>query len=247
MDNSVIIVLFGSILLQRVPIYNYSGRDESQVMATTAKGIEKIKKGVQARKEPQQERAKQTVAKILNGARVILEREGRKGLSARKLAKECGMSTGSIYDHFPGISAVLFALNEERMNQEMEVYRDFEKRDTENTSMEEWIDAFVQQDATLEWGSALDLELEEAIKQDEKLKQLKMHSIAQQRQFLVEALRKRNAHAKDSQLEALASFLIGLSDLSFQLRHVDKLTEKKLILDATIDLAKRLATYPLPE
>ncbi len=216
-------------------------------MATTAKGIEKIKKGVQARKEPKQERAKQTVAKILNGARVILEREGRKGLSARKLAKECGMSTGSIYDHFPGISAVLFALYEERMNQEMDVYRKFYKHDTETLSMEEWIDAFVQQDATLEWGSALDLELEEAIKQDEKLKQLKMHSIAQQRKFLVETLRKRNTHAKDSQLEALASFLIGLSDLSFQLRHVDKLTEKQLILDASIDLAKRLATYPLPE
>ncbi len=214
-------------------------------MEKTAKSIEKIKKGVQARKAPQQERAKQTVARILLGARTILERDGRKGLSARKLAKECGMSTGSIYDHFPGISAILFALYEERMNQELEVYREFYAQDSGELSMEEMIEVFVGQDAALEWGGALDLELQEAIEQDEKLKQLQVHSRELQQGFLVDTLRKRNADAKDSQLEALASYLIGINALAFQLRHVQKLPEQKLILDIAVDLGKRIATYSL--
>ncbi len=216
-------------------------------MEKTAKNIEKIKKKVQARKTPQQERAKQTVSSILLGARTILEREGRKGLSARKLAKECGMSTGSIYDHFPGISAVLFALYEERMNQELETYREFYSKDSGDLPMEDLLDSFVRQDATLEWGGALDLELQEAITQDEKLKQLQEHSLELQRGFLVDALRKRNESASDSQLEALASYMIGISHLSFQLRHVQKLPEQKLVLKIAVDLAKQVATYPLED
>jgi len=214
-------------------------------MDKTAKKIERIKKDVQARKAPQQERAKQTVARILTGAKDILEREGRKGLSARKLAKECGMSTGSIYDHFPSISAVLYALYEERLNQELEMYRKFYTQDLDELTMTEVVDLFVKQDATLEWGSALDLELEEAVKHDETLYQLQQHSLQLQRELLMGSLKRRNSDAQDSQLEVLASYMLGLSQLTFQLRNVDKLSDGQMVFDLGVDLAKYIANYPL--
>lgn len=118
--------------------------------------FEELKRGVQKRKKPQQLRAQQTIENILNGAKFILSTEGRKGLSARKLAAQCGISTGAIYDNFPGISSILFSLYENRLDQELSLYRDFYDKDTGKLSMTELIDAFATQDAMLEWGSVLD-------------------------------------------------------------------------------------------
>ena len=207
--------------------------------------IDQIKREVQARKFPKQERGKKTADSVLAGARAILEREGSKGLSARKLAKECGLSTGSIYDNFPGISAVLYALYEERVNKKNNLHRDFFELDSDELPMDELIGTFIREDASLEWGGALDLALRDAIQGDEKLRQLQDHNFMMQRESLVDALRIRNEQASDAQLKILAVYLQGLSQLSFQLRHVAKVEEGDLIRDITLMAAKRVATYVL--
>lgn len=207
--------------------------------------LEELKKGVQKRKRPQQTRAKKTIKKILDGAKEILSTNGRKGLSARKLADKCGISTGAIYDNFPGISAILFALYEERMNQELDLYRNYYGNDTGELAMNDLIDGFAAQDATLEWGSELDKELNIAIQEDEKLKKLQLHCLDIQRNLLIEALQKRNNNANEEKLKVIASYLLGINQLSFQLRHVDKLSEQDFILDIAINLAKKVASIPL--
>ncbi len=63
------------------------------------------------RKIPQQSRAEQTVATILEAAARILEREGLEGLNTNLVAKRAGVSIGSLYQYFPGKDALIVALS----------------------------------------------------------------------------------------------------------------------------------------
>jgi len=212
-------------------------------MKRQTSNIDRIKKSVQARKTPQQARAKDTVEKILKGARTLLQREGRKGLTAKQLAKESGLSTGAIYDHFPGISAVLYQLYEERLNQELRIYQKVYGRDTGEISIEELIDNHIQEDAAMQWGSKADIELDEAAFNDPQLKTLVEHNQTLKRDQLVEALKRRHSNATGEQLKALASYMIELTEVAFRLRHKSDLSEKDLIRSVTIDLLKRTAQF----
>ncbi len=206
-------------------------------------GIEQVKSDVQVRKTPQQSRAKQKVAKILEGAKAILQREGRKGLSARKLAKECGLSASSIYDYFPSIAAIIYQLCEERLDQELEIFQKIEREDTGELSMLDVMDLFAEADKSLLWGGAVDVELDEAFKDDPKLRQLDDHHMELKRDLFVKVLRRRDSRISDSKLNALVRYLLELNDLSFKLRHVDKIGEEEFILDLSYHLAKQAVEY----
>lgn len=62
------------------------------------------------RKEPRQERARATVAAILQTAAHILEKEGPDALNTNRIAKDAGVSVGSLYQYFPNKEAILIAL-----------------------------------------------------------------------------------------------------------------------------------------
>jgi|GEM_PF-5391297 len=213
-------------------------------MEPSTDSVEHIKRKLRAYREPQPARAKNTAAIILESAQKILVREGRKGLSARKLAKECGLSTGSIYGNFPSISAVLYALYRDRMEKDLAQHRKFYGQDTGDSSVSELIEAFAKEDARMECGGRLDLELAKAIEEDANLRRLRDHNMMLQREMLFKALRRRNDEASDSQLLAQASYMQGLSRLAFELRHVSNVDEKELVLDITLDLVKRVANFP---
>ena len=62
------------------------------------------------RKLPQQPRAAQTVATILEAAARILETRGVEGLNTNLAAQRAGVSIGSLYQYFPGKDAIIVAL-----------------------------------------------------------------------------------------------------------------------------------------
>lgn len=62
------------------------------------------------RKIPQQSRAEQTVASILEAAARILETQGLEGLNTNLVAQRAGVSIGSLYQYFPGKDALIVAL-----------------------------------------------------------------------------------------------------------------------------------------
>jgi AcrR family transcriptional regulator len=70
----------------------------------------KKRQSLKPRKIPQQSRAGQTVAAILEAAARILESKGIEGLNTNIVAQRAGVSIGSLYQYFPGKDALIVAL-----------------------------------------------------------------------------------------------------------------------------------------
>lgn len=62
------------------------------------------------RRSPQQDRSKQKVERILTTAQHILETEGPNALHMNRIARDIGVSIGTIYEYFPDKTAVVNAL-----------------------------------------------------------------------------------------------------------------------------------------
>ena len=58
------------------------------------------------RKQPSQERSRETVAVILEAAARILESRGIEGYNTNAVAEKAGVSIGSLYQYFPGKDAL---------------------------------------------------------------------------------------------------------------------------------------------
>lgn len=70
----------------------------------------KTTSAVEPRKEPKQERSRQTYQVILQGAAKIIRKFGVQKFSTNKVAEESGVSIGSLYQYFPSKEAVIAAL-----------------------------------------------------------------------------------------------------------------------------------------
>jgi AcrR family transcriptional regulator len=70
----------------------------------------KASSGVEPRKEPKQERSRQTYQVILQGAATLIRRDGIQKFSTNKVAEESGVSIGSLYQYFPSKEAIIAAL-----------------------------------------------------------------------------------------------------------------------------------------
>jgi AcrR family transcriptional regulator len=68
------------------------------------------KRGLNARKQPRQERSRETVAVILEAAARILETRGLEGYNTNAIAECAGVSIGSVYQYFPSKDALTLAL-----------------------------------------------------------------------------------------------------------------------------------------
>lgn len=64
------------------------------------------KKKITPRKQPYQERAKETVETIVSATAHILEKEGFENISTNKIAEKAGVSIGSLYQYFPTKDAI---------------------------------------------------------------------------------------------------------------------------------------------
>lgn len=62
------------------------------------------------RKAPRQERSKALVEAILDAAARILARDGREAANTNAIAREAGVSIGSLYQYFPSREAIIDAL-----------------------------------------------------------------------------------------------------------------------------------------
>ena len=69
-----------------------------------------ISKATKKRRIPKQQRAKKTVETILNTAAEFLAVSADTKLSTHKIAKQAGISVGSVYQFFPNIESIEMAL-----------------------------------------------------------------------------------------------------------------------------------------
>jgi len=75
-------------------------------------------------KAPTQERSRQTVATILEACERIMNREGFYGVTTDKVAKEAGVSIGSLYQFFGNKESVVSALIHELIRRDSVMFQD---------------------------------------------------------------------------------------------------------------------------
>jgi AcrR family transcriptional regulator len=73
----------------------------------------KRRHSLKPRKIPQQSRAEQTVATILEAAALILETKGLDGLNTNLVAQRAGVSVGTLYQYFPNKDALIVSLSKQ--------------------------------------------------------------------------------------------------------------------------------------
>jgi AcrR family transcriptional regulator len=72
-----------------------------------------------ARRDPAQERSRQTVDAIVEAAGRLLVEHGRRGVTTNAVAERAGVSIGSIYQYFPNKEAIFASLQERHRDQVM--------------------------------------------------------------------------------------------------------------------------------
>lgn len=105
---------------------------------------EKRKSALNPRRQPVQQRARERTQQILDITARLLDEVGVDDLTTILIAKELGISVGSLYHYFPNKHAIMFALGE-RWLEEMTVgLRDIQAFDLENMSLEQFVEAAVE-------------------------------------------------------------------------------------------------------
>ena len=95
--------------------------------------------GVELRKEPKQQRSRQTYQVILQGAAQILRRDGFQKFSTNKVAEESGVSIGSLYQYFPSKEAIVAALIDLQFENEYANMKESLENESPNTAAKEVI------------------------------------------------------------------------------------------------------------
>jgi len=78
---------------------------------------------ISSRKKPQQARASNLVAAILEAAVQVLAKEGAQRFTTTRVAEKAGVSVGSIYQYFPNKASILFRLQADEWRQTSEMLR----------------------------------------------------------------------------------------------------------------------------
>ncbi len=104
-----------------------------------------IDKKLSVRKKPSQIRSQKMVKAILDATRSLLEKSGDQKLSrmtTNHIAREAGISVGSLYQYFPNKEAILFELYKEMLEQFSSVMEEFKTEAFLSLPKEEFFDRF---------------------------------------------------------------------------------------------------------
>jgi AcrR family transcriptional regulator len=68
------------------------------------------------RREPKQQRSRQTVEAVLEGVQRVLRRQGAEAITTNRVAEAAGVSIGSLYQYFPDKQAIFTALHDRHVD-----------------------------------------------------------------------------------------------------------------------------------
>jgi AcrR family transcriptional regulator len=68
------------------------------------------------RREPKQQRSRETVEAVLEAVQRVLRREGAEAITTNRVAEAAGVSIGSLYQYFPDKQAIVLALRDRHVN-----------------------------------------------------------------------------------------------------------------------------------
>jgi AcrR family transcriptional regulator len=69
------------------------------------------------RREPKQQRSRQTVEAVLEAVQRVLKRQGAEAVTTNRIAEVAGVSIGSLYQYFPDKQAIFTALHDRHVDE----------------------------------------------------------------------------------------------------------------------------------
>jgi AcrR family transcriptional regulator len=68
------------------------------------------------RREPKQQRSRQTVDDVLEAVQLVVKRHGTQAITTNRIAEAAGVSVGSLYQYFPDKRAIFTALHDRHVD-----------------------------------------------------------------------------------------------------------------------------------
>jgi AcrR family transcriptional regulator len=68
------------------------------------------------RREPKQQRSRQTVDCVLEAVQLVVKRHGTQAITTNRIAEAAGVSVGSLYQYFPNKRAIFTALHDQHVD-----------------------------------------------------------------------------------------------------------------------------------
>ena len=97
---------------------------------------------LQRRREPQQKRAQKRINEILEATARLLARVGLDDLTTVLIARELGISVGSVYHYFPNKFAILYAVGERWLEEMTTVLGTVASWDLDKTGIDGFVDQY---------------------------------------------------------------------------------------------------------
>lgn len=195
------------------------------------------------RKSPHQNRAKVTLSKIISAGEEILGQEGIRKLTMRKIAKTAGVSVGSAYEYFPSKQAIIYRIYEERLATRLKFFDAAFADPEDGESFKDAFTRYLELQQRARFPSRLDLELQNAIEQNEQLAQMTQHFEDELSRRYVDILHYYGSNWPDDQLMQLAKFAHQVDHVHLKLQSSAQPSERRFYGDFTTDFFYFLVRY----
>jgi len=204
-----------------------------------------------SRKEPSQDRSKKMVEKIFSATRILLINDGVEGVTTGKIAKQAGISVGSLYQYFPNKLAVLKAMYQSWLDEvisELEALSAFPSMTTDQflAALPGFLDSFYSEES---YQSSSDdrqyeLELVKGMRLFKELQEIDDRHQERVAEVLADGLEKVFTHQPREKLIQVGIYLYYLNNAFDELMEYEKIDPEVLLAphkEAIIAVVRALA------
>ena len=103
-----------------------------------------VKRNLQPRNKPVQERAQKQINNILSTTAQLLDQVGQDDLTTILVAKHAGISVGTLYHYFPNKYAIMYSLAEQWVIEMQKAIDELEAEDIEKQSIKIFVEFSIQ-------------------------------------------------------------------------------------------------------
>ena len=169
------------------------------------------------RKDPTQQRSRDTIKRIIDATWDILGTDGAKAVTTRSIAARSGVTVGSIYQYFPHKEAILFELYKHRLTEVVDTFARLTTPELIALGPLGWDEQYTKTFDKLGWNQRAQLELNKACRFDQALEKVHQKHLVKMQDQLTQLYRHFYPDADAETIRVLSKFLYGIERLEAQL------------------------------
>ena len=113
-------------------------------MPNTGERLMAVKRKLEPRNKPVQERAQKQIQKIVSTTAQLLDQVGQDDLTTILVAKHAGISVGTLYHYFPNKYAIMYTLAEQWVEEMQKAIEELEAEAVEKQSIKIFVEFSIQ-------------------------------------------------------------------------------------------------------